>query len=111
MIKYFDTQLTFPEYSNQMYFLCLTVRIIFGILLSTNYINKYLKCGFLALMILLISGTMFKKKFNWKCYQRNIITNLLAIYFIYVNKNNIASCLFLTDVLMAIQLRHIMNLL
>jgi len=111
-----DTQLSFPKYHKQLYILCISFRIIFAIYLSVEYEDSYAnynlqnyKLYMLSLMVIGIGYMYSYKKPNWKCYQRNILSNIGVMFLVRSGRNDLASLLYFVDVLMSIQLKHTMD--
>jgi hypothetical protein len=108
-----DNYLIKPKHKNGLYIFCVLLRILIGFFILTKFTNpdlKKYKLIVLNIMILVIGSVWLRKPPNWKCYPRNIISNILSLILVAMNKNDLAAGLIFVDVLNGIQLKHIANL-
>jgi hypothetical protein len=111
-----DSSLLMPKSKDNLYLFCICLRILFGYFLLYNgdklmtdtdkYKLKKIKLWCLGIMILIFTIIYFKKPLNWKCYPRNILSNMIVFSLIVMNKNDLATGLFFVDILNGIQSKH-----
>lgn len=104
-----DHQLIDPINVNRNYFICIVLRFLFAF--SILYGDKKIIIPILAFLILVVSINSYFKKPNYKLYLTNILTNILSIILLIIDKKEIASALMFVNTLTSIQTKHIANLI